>query len=43
MFNPLKQSRPVPVAVRSKAWVYDRLLSGIIGLNPAGGMDICLC
>jgi hypothetical protein len=30
------------VAVRSKAWVYGRSLAGIVGLNPAGGTDVCL-
>jgi hypothetical protein len=25
----------IAVAVRSKAWVYGRLLIGIVGLNPA--------
>jgi len=28
------------VAVRSKAWVYGRSLAGIVGSNPAGGMDV---
>ena len=32
----------VPVAERSKARVYGRSLAGIAGLNPAGGMDVCL-
>jgi hypothetical protein len=27
---------PIPVAARSKAWVYGRLLAGIWGSNPAG-------
>ena len=25
------------MAARSKAWVYGRLLAGIVGSNPAGG------
>jgi hypothetical protein len=33
---------PIPVAVRSKAWVYGRSLAGIVGSNPARGMDVCL-
>jgi len=33
---------PVPVATRSKAWVYGRLLSGNVGSNPVGAMDVCL-
>ena len=32
----------IPVAARSKAWVCGRSLAGIMGLNPAGGMDVCL-
>jgi hypothetical protein len=30
------------VAARSKAWVYDLSLGGIVGSNSAGGMDVCL-
>ena len=33
--------QPVPVAARSKAWVCDRLLAGIVDSNPAGVMDVC--
>jgi hypothetical protein len=33
---------PIPVAARSKAWVYGRSLTEIVGSNPAEGMDICL-
>jgi hypothetical protein len=33
---------PIPVAVRSKASVCGRSLSGITGSNPAGGMDVSL-
>jgi hypothetical protein len=29
-----------PVAARSKAWVFGRTLAGIVGLNPAGNVDI---
>jgi hypothetical protein len=32
----------IPVAAQSKAWVYERSLSGIVGSNPAGGMNVCL-
>jgi len=32
----------VPVAARSKAWVCGRSPAEIVGLNPAGGMDVCL-
>jgi hypothetical protein len=31
-----------PVAVRSKAWVYGRSFTGIVGSNPTYGMDVCL-
>jgi len=34
---------PVPVAARSKVHVYSHSLAGIVGLNPAGGTDVCLC
>jgi len=30
------------VAARSKAWVCDRSLPGIVGSNPAGDMDVSL-
>jgi hypothetical protein len=30
------------VATRSKAWVFGRLVAGIVGSNPARGMDVCL-
>jgi hypothetical protein len=33
---------PIPVAARFKAWVCGRSLAGIVGSNPAGGMDVCL-
>ena len=32
----------VPVAARSKASVCGRSPAGIVGLNPTGGMDVCL-
>jgi hypothetical protein len=31
---------PIPVAVRSKAWVCGRTLAGNVGSNSAGGMDV---
>jgi hypothetical protein len=34
--------KPIPVAVRSKAWVCGRSLTRIMGSNPTGGMDVCL-
>jgi hypothetical protein len=33
---------PIPVVALCKAWVYDLSVAGIVGLNPAGGMDVCL-
>jgi hypothetical protein len=30
------------VAAPCMAWAYGRSLAGIVGLNPAGGMDVCL-
>ena len=33
---------PIPVAVRSKAWVFRRSLTRIVGSNPTGGMDVCV-
>jgi hypothetical protein len=35
-------SVPIPVAAQFKAWVCGRSLAGIVGSNPAGGMDVCL-
>ena len=32
---------PVPVAARSKAWVYGRSPVEIVRSNPTGGMDVC--
>jgi hypothetical protein len=33
--------KSIIVAERSKTSVYGRLLAGIGGSNPAGGMDVC--
>jgi hypothetical protein len=30
------------VAAQSKAWVYGRSLTGIVGSNSTGGMDVCV-
>ena len=35
--------QPASVVARSKAWVYGRSLAGIVGSNPAGVIDFCLC
>jgi len=42
MYIVLIQTKPGPVAARSKAWVYACWLAGIAGLKPSGGEDICL-
>jgi len=34
---------PVPVAARSKAYVFGRSPAEIVGSNPTGGMDIVCC
>jgi hypothetical protein len=33
---------PIPVAAPFKACVCGRSISGIVGSNPAGGIDVCL-
>ena len=30
---------PIPVAARSKAWVCEGSLAGVVGSNPAGSMN----
>ena len=40
--DPLFVLMPIPVAARPKAWVYGYPLAGILGSNPAGGMNVCL-
>jgi hypothetical protein len=32
----------IPVAARSKAWVFGRSLTRIVGSNLAGSMDVCV-
>jgi hypothetical protein len=32
----------IPVTARSKTWVCGRSLAGIVGSNPARGMEVCL-
>jgi hypothetical protein len=34
---------PIPVAARSKAWVYGRSLTRIVGSNSTGGMEYVSC
>jgi len=38
----MNECMPISVAVRFKEWVCGRLIVGIAGSNPAGGMDDCL-
>ena len=38
----LTRRMPVPVTTPSKAWDCGRLLAGIVDLNPAGGVIVCL-
>jgi hypothetical protein len=33
---------PIPVTERSKARVYGHSFAGIVGSNPAEGMDVCV-
>ena len=40
--NPNHCKMPIPVAVRSKAWVCRRSLAGIVGSNPSGVIEVCL-
>ena len=35
--------KPIPVAVRSKAWVCDDLIAGIAGSDPAEGIYLRSC
>jgi len=37
-----RKGEPIPVAVRSKASVYSRFITGIAGSNPAEDMDFLL-
>jgi hypothetical protein len=37
----LNTTTPVTVAVRSEGVGLDRLVAGIVGSNPAQGMDVC--
>jgi hypothetical protein len=37
-------TKPITVVARSKAWtVFARSNSEIVGSNPTGGMDVCMC
>ena len=41
-FDLILISRSIAGPARSKAWVCGRWLPGIVGLNPAEGMQVCL-
>ena len=36
------ETMPIPVVVRFMTWACDCSHAGIVGSNPAEGMDICL-
>jgi hypothetical protein len=40
-FTAIRYNRPIPVAERSTARFCGHLLTGIVGSNAAGGMDVC--
>jgi hypothetical protein len=42
IFGPNRGDVSIPVSVRSKAWVCGRSPVETVGLNPVGGMDVCL-
>jgi hypothetical protein len=42
IFVLLIDRESIPVAARSKAWVFGRSLTGIAGSNPTGSMEVCL-
>jgi hypothetical protein len=33
--------KPIPVAARSKAWVFGRSAAEIVGSSSTGGIDVC--
>jgi len=41
-FGKVIQCMSIPVAAWSKAWVCGHSFAGIVGSNPARGMDVCL-
>jgi len=41
MYLVINKCVPIPVAMRSKAWVCGRSLAGVVGSNPPGG-HVCL-
>jgi hypothetical protein len=43
LWNPKVHYWPITVAARSKPWtVFARSNTGIMGLNPTQGMDVCV-
>ena len=41
-FDSLHVAGPIPVATRSKGWVFGSLLAVTAVSNPVGGMDVCV-
>jgi hypothetical protein len=41
IFETVNQTKPVPMAARSKALVCVRWPAEIVGSNPTGGVDVC--
>jgi hypothetical protein len=42
IFVPKRDEVTITGTARSKAWVCGRSLAGMVGSNPAGGMDVCV-
>jgi hypothetical protein len=42
IFVPTTDEVPTTGIARSEAWVWGRWLVGMVGSQPAGGMDVCL-
>jgi hypothetical protein len=42
IYGDIMSEMPIPVAARSKAWVFGRSLTRIVCSNPTGGMDVCV-
>jgi len=41
-FLRIPHKMSIPVAARSKAWVWGRSSDDIVGSNPTGAMGVCL-
>ena len=42
IFGAVNVWLPILVAALSMAWFFSRSLAGIVSLNSAGGMDVCV-